>query len=550
MRYSASAILFFVLLAIPGFSQTETGRQATKPGGVSRPPRPAANRAAEGAIDLLTAAEGGAAGLDGEMRAWALWQIGMAYESFDRSKALDLLQAALVIARVASDGGSAAKPRHDLLAQITGRPWLPPKLVLERDIARSIVLLEPQRAKQVLQQIDPTLHTPILVSELASQEKEGQFVQALETLKLVTAQDEMPYPYAIRLMDNFKPEQSGELLGLFLAALASYRDHAPHRQLKDDFPLMLSRFWQRLPSEVVRQAIDEILKQAANSKEEVDYSVVSDRSTSSFRSLYEYRLFQIMPVLREFNSSEARQYEEKYPVLASGSGTNAPAVGSANAPGAALADGPHFHPSGNLPNLMGSMLEQPAAEKLAAQSDSGHIDEAISGAANIRDLNLRAQAYEYIARVAAKNQDSAVKGAVEGMLGAAEKLEPSEAFRYYATAVEIYMTINQVDDAKESLEAGLKVAGKLYKKDADVDDPNTAPKAFWPSTNAYSVLLRHAAVISHPWAISLLQGIEDPSIKVAAEIALAAGWLKAPTSPSTIMITKKNGNSMSLGSRE
>jgi hypothetical protein len=96
----------------------------------------------------------------------------------------------------------------------------------------------------------------------------------------------------------------------------------------------------------------------------------------------------------------------------------------------------------------------------------------------------------------------------------------------------------------------LKVAGKLYEKDSDEDDPNTALKAFWPSTNAYCTMVRQAAGISRAWAISLLQSIKDPEIKVAAETALAGGWLQSPTGPSTIMTTKKTSNSMSLGSRD
>jgi hypothetical protein len=96
----------------------------------------------------------------------------------------------------------------------------------------------------------------------------------------------------------------------------------------------------------------------------------------------------------------------------------------------------------------------------------------------------------------------------------------------------------------------LKVAGKLYEKDSDEDDPNTALKAFWPSTNAYCTMIRQAAGISQTWAISLLQSIKDPEIKVAAETSLAGGWLQSPAGPSTIMTTKKTSNSISLGSRD
>src|SRR5436853_222718 len=214
----------------------------------------------------------------------------------------------------------------------------------------------------------------------------------------------MPYEGAMRLMDTLKPEQSGELLQLFLAALASYRDHAPHSQARDPFPVILSHYWNRLPKEVARQAIDEVLKQAAAVEEKGSYSVSSDKGNAALGSLHEYRLFQIMPVLREIDPSAARQYMEKYPALASTVSSNGVMGGSdsSRTPSDAApvaTSGASFRPASGYQGLMTSMAEMSSAKKVAARVDSGHADEAMSEAANITDLNLRAQAYEYIARV-------------------------------------------------------------------------------------------------------------------------------------------------------
>jgi hypothetical protein len=550
MLYWASATLFLALLATPVFSQTKSsGTDNPKAVPPSKPLKQAKRTAGESqAIDLLARAEAEAAGLDGKMRAWVLWQIGLDYQAIDKTKALDLFHTALLASRAANESGSAGKPPESDRLKINPHPSLPPGLLLERDIARSIVLLEPKHIDETVQQIDPAIRTAILVSVLASQERGKQFDRAMETLNRISAEDEVPYEHAARLMADLKPGQSAELTQLFLTALTSYRNHAPHSQIRDGFSTLLSRFWKRVPKEIVTQAIDEVLTQAADDKGSVSYSVLSGKGGSSMRSLYEYRLSQLMPMLREFDPSAARKYEEKYPAVAS----NASDPGGANAQSdpAAPTNGFQFHPSNSYPSIMSSMLEEPAAQKAAAKADGGHLDDAASDAANIRDSNLRAQVYEYIARHAAAKQDSAADDAVENMLHAAEKLQPSEAFPYYGSAGEIYIKINRIDDAKQSIEAGLKVAGKLYEKDSDEDDPNTALKAFWPSTNAYCTMVRQAAGISRAWAISLLQSIKDPEIKVAAETALAGGWLQSPTGPSTIMTTKKTSNSMSLGSRD
>ena len=544
MGQAASAFLFLGLLAGSVFGQTTPGHENGKPVHDSPSPNAAAGSVEDNkGIELLKIAEAEAAALDGEMRAWMFWQIGIGYQTTDRAKALELFETAFISTRTVREESSAKKPIADALARFTGRPLLSPALRLQADIARSIVLLDPKRSDQLLQQVDPAVRAAVLESVLAHQEKEQQFDQALETLNRITAHDEMPYEGAMRLMDTLKPEQSGELMRLFIAALASYHDHPPHSQVRDIFPIMLFRYWNRLPKEVAREATDEILKQAVAADVNGSYGVSSEKGTATLGSLYQYRLFQLMPVLRQLDPAAADKYMEKYPAL-SNSVTNASASTASSDGGAS------FHPSSGYRTVMTSMAEMPAAKKAAAKMDSGHADEAMSEAASIVDLNLRAQVYEYIARVASRKQGGIAGEAIKSMLEAAETLQPRDAFPYYVSAAEIYLQMNDPEAAKKSIESGFVVANKLYQADSDQDDPNTALKAFWPSTNAYCAMLRQAARISDTWAIALLKDIKDPEIKVATETALAGGLLNAPLGPSTIMTTKKNSNSISFNGRD
>jgi len=542
MRSLVPAAVLLALIPISSLSQVRSEAQDAKAAQASSGTSPAVGRTSgsnQRPIDLLSIAEGEAGGLDGEMRGWALWQIGLAYQSVDKAKALSVLRNALVA--VHSSREETSVPSIDK-NPITGSRLLPPKLVLERDIASSIVRLEPKRTDDVFEEVDPVIRSAILISVLEYQEKEKHFDVAIETLNRICAQDEMPYKQAMALMDNFKPEQSGQLSQLFVMALASYREHAPHLQFHDDFSPMLVRFWKRLPDKVVREGIDEILRQAADNKKQSGYSFVSDKRAASFRSLYEYRLFQILPVIQAVDPSAAEEYRKEYPSMSSNDGNSGRAEGIGSPSNTQSEKAQWFH--ANNSSVMASLTpEYSVAEKIATESDSGHMDQAVSDAANLRDPNLRAQIYEYIAGSAAKKQESVAKRALEGMLQTAEKQEPANAVGSYATAAKLYQKIDEVDEAKESIEAGWKVAGKLYQKDADEDDPNTALKAFWPSTNAYCGMLRLAASISDTWAISLLDDIKDADIRTAAEIALAGGLLKSPGGPSTTMVVKKNGSS-------
>lgn len=68
-------------------------------------------------------------------------------------------------------------------------------------------------------------------------------------------------------------------------------------------------------------------------------------------------------------------------------------------------------------------------------------------------------------------------------------------------------------------------AHHLYLEDMDPDDPNTAPRVFWPSCGAYKIAMYWAGKNNAPDAESLLQQIPDSDFALLASIELAAGAL-------------------------
>lgn len=74
----------------------------------------------------------------------------------------------------------------------------------------------------------------------------------------------------------------------------------------------------------------------------------------------------------------------------------------------------------------------------------------------------------------------------------------------------------------------LAEARRLHLEDTDADDPNLAPRAFWPSCHAYKVAMywagRHLGKDAEP----LLAEIPDPDFALLASIELAAGALGLP----------------------
>src|SRR5215468_6858946 len=112
---SAFALLLLALLATPAFCQAGINDHDDKPAQPPAPPASGANHVREQnkGIELLKIAEAESAALDGEMRAWMFWQIGIAYQAIDKAKGLELFDTAFIAARTAREDRAATKHQPD-----------------------------------------------------------------------------------------------------------------------------------------------------------------------------------------------------------------------------------------------------------------------------------------------------------------------------------------------------------------------------------------------------------------------------------------------------
>jgi hypothetical protein len=419
-----------------------------------------------------------------------------------------------------------------------------------------MVQLAPERADRLLDRVDAAGRQNVLTSLLGYYEKTNQRGRVLEVVYRISAEDEMPYAAASRVMERMKPQDSGEFLQLFMASMASYRSHSPHGfsmggNPSDDFVGMVRQHWKRLPKNAVVESIDEILTQADPSNQKNDgkiksIGVLSAKTSASFGSAYEYRLFELLPVLRNVDSSAAEDYLKKYsevadmlqkypdgedPASSSPSGSGGDREGTGTGSASALASG-----SGN-PMVKG--MEFSRAQKVVDAAAAGNFDDAMASASGISDAGLRAWSYEAIAEAAQPKKNGIARDATEKMLDASVDLPPEERVRYYRAAAETYIKLGETDSAQVTVEKGLAAAKTLYKRDSDPDNPNKAMKAFWPATNAYCGLIRLAGQISPSWSLALLKEISDPDMKAAAESALA-GQLLGVAAGANIAMTINN----------
>jgi tetratricopeptide (TPR) repeat protein len=506
-------------------------------------------------LRLLEAAEAESASAEPGMRAWALLQIARAYSQINKEKALDACSRALAATRELANQDSSGEMHGQLAVMMSRAGWVPnTRAELEQQILQEMTSIAPERSEQLLNEVSGENRRTVLLAVLRQYEKAKNSAKELELLDRVAAEGEMPYGIASRMISSLPSDDGAELSRIFLASLASYQYHAPHTEWGsqgDDFPTLLVRHWKKLPRALVRQAIDEILTQAdsatraTKARHEV-YSVLSPSSgAASFSTLFEFRLFQVLPILREIDSTAAEQYLKKYREVAE-TLKRYPNGGGAflDAQGGSQPASP-FSPRGDMADAIGLTDETPAAEKILANAKAGHAGEAVTQVAGISNRALRAQCYQAIAHATVKSDPSASSAAVGKLLETAEAMDAQKSWQYFRSAAALYLELDDKDTAKRAVLKGLKVAHKLYKEDSNADDPNTAIQAFWPSTNAYCALVGQAARISPEWALTLLRQIDAPEAKIAAELGLAGSMLHVPSTATTAVVSRKSGTTVS-----
>jgi hypothetical protein len=524
------------------------------------------------AMQLLDAADAQAHAMkDGGSRAFALLQLARAYRETDKKKAIVSLEDALSATRLIEDD-----PR---LQRIRSR--------LQEQILDQLIPLAPDKIDDVLAQVDASGREKVLVSLLRYYQLRKDNDKALDSIDRIAREYEVPYDAAAGVLSNMTPEQAAEKQQLFTTCLASFRDHdhAGVRMGDGDFGTLVTQFHEQLPPALVHQAIDVLLDEArkraqkeSESSQPTNISLSSAKGALAFSSYYDYRLFQLLPVLKTIDPEQAdkllkeRQDVQtlltKYPGGMSslspemsappqggqpgthrgpgpGSGTSMMVSSGAPGPGGRPSPGSAPMPPGRGqqgPNPM-EMQRMATLVEDAAQ----HPQDSIAGAATISDPEMRVHAYIGIARESWKNHSTAAKMALSKASDAMADLKPDQQLMGLRELATLYQRLDDVDGAKKTIEKGLDAAEKLLKTDTNADDPNKAPKAYWPSTGAYRSMLALATKISPTWAMSLLKEIPDEDMKALNQIAIANSLLDIRGGTlETMQLTKDGGRMMMM----
>jgi hypothetical protein len=192
-----------------------------------------------------------------------------------------------------------------------------------------------------------------------------------------------------------------------------------------------------------------------------------------------------------------------------------------------------------------SPLEMQKAAKVAEDAEK-HPQDALANAGTIQDARLRANAYMSVAQPNLKKQPSVAKQALDKSAETIDKVEVEQQVMLYRDLISNYMRMGETDDAKKYIEKGMGAASKVFKADTNADDPNQAPKAYWPSVAGWRSMLSMASDISPLWASTLLKEIPDEEARTLCQLGIATALLKSQSPMTEVMTFNKDGARMMI----
>jgi hypothetical protein len=300
-----AAAMLFVCAGAQERPATKVAHPATqKTAHASGPGKPQMTPQQQRGLRLLSAAQVEAAALEPEMRTYVLWQISRANEQRDSAKEdlllKDAFQASLSIESKHGDPQECRMPETCDL-----------KSSLQEDILREILRRSPDALQPILGKAEPDARKQITVGLLQHYAQQKKFDQALELLNQFADDDAYPYSVAGEVMALLPQERESDRLAVFSQALNNYQQrNADVEAQYHDFATMVVRFWQHLPPTLVLDAIDSILEKARDTKSaasQLRVGISTEGGDAYFGSVYEYRLFELLPVIEQLDKSKAEQ---------------------------------------------------------------------------------------------------------------------------------------------------------------------------------------------------------------------------------------------------
>ncbi len=293
-----------------------------------------------------------------------------------------------------------------------------------------------------------------------------------------------------------------------------------------------------MPPAVILEAADRILDHARDEAEggHAPFNFASSHGSVSFGSIYELRLFQLLPVIQDLDPSKAEQLLrdnpktkgilKRYPQgmrSLDATITSTPRAKGERAEIFAISRGPIDEYDPQAAQRSADIEKQrKAIYELARKDAKRALDSALALPGN---EETRADTLVTVGQVVGERDSSITKTAVKEALKLSSEFDSVFRLQTLADAADVYLQLKDQDSALKTIAEGNTFAQRLYAKDADLSAPNTALKAQWPSTNAWRQFVGLAARISPDEATNLIDEVPDPEIDAFLRVALASSLM-------------------------
>ena len=524
-----------VLAALALFSSLLSASDS-KPAPKKTPGQPVQPSPQELNLQLLDAARSSLAQAPASLRAHACYQATIGYGLVDRDRQLALLKECFAETQALEDKDSVL--RGDLQLRILD-------LLYARD---------PVAAEALLPSATPSARMNIQSRILDQLVENKKYDDALVLATQLSYSPNFPYRAAASLMVHLPAERDSDRRLVFLAALKSYRleDPATNPGI-EDMATLIMRFWRRMDSKLILQAIDEVLNHAQEylkNDKAPTLTIGTAQGEAQFSTTYQYRLFQLVPILQQLDSARAESILNDNPKLADV---------LKNYPQGLVSLEPTYRDSSLKPGerpMLGitySLRSASAEAEIALQYDravrqgmeiSGHVAEdprlAIQKATQLPDTGVelgrspRADALANIAVALARHHPDLAAEAAKQMLKAADNYPLLAQSFYLLTAANLEFMMNDKAEASRLVGKTASIARQLYQRDSANEDGNRALKFDWPSAAVWRACIVLQNKIDSMLATSMLKQISDQEIRANIQITLATIRLGGPLPANTV----------------
>ena len=534
-------------LSGPALAQTPSAKNAANT--EKKAAEPKLTKQQQRGLRLLQSAQAEAAALQPDMRAYVLMEVANGYQKVDPSKADALLKDAFMASFAIEDIAPASDDRGEQPCPYMQGCGI--KIGLQEDILMAMSSLHD--VETLLLRAQPEVQHQVTESLISQYATKKNFERAKELIASLASQGDYPYGSAMQLMGAMPRTATSERVAIFVQALNAHREQGDTTRTVNGFEGMsgmVMRFWHHVPPALAVDAIDQILEQAKDASagpNNVHLTYSGNAGTVALSSWYQYRLFQLLPVLQELDKPKAEsllrdnpdlramldRFPEGFQAVHPDYALHPPKKGDIPISSMSVSTGDAPPSASFALELQAEDEIERREQRIIAESETDPR-QAVADAMSLSEVPQfpdqtcpRAGTLIRIAWKLGNKNPSVTKDALAGVRKSLSQSSLTAQARSLGNAAEEYLEIGDEDDAHKTVEEALQVAEKLYAKDTDNEDPNQAFKGTWSSTQLWQRCVQITARFSPSAAEAIVSNIKDPEIATFEKIYFASSLLGA-----------------------